>query len=236
MKKILLFFIVGFISLNSFGQNPDLFQTWYLSSYSTDLGSTYYLTDVEPFLSIDLTIDSALSFSGAACNEYVGAYSYDATDDVLVLDFFDLCLCGACNNPPQSHVDLENIYFSYYFSMEGQPYEYEVWTDPTTGVMGLRLESIPGFVLEYQNIPVLGISEQPIYNFAISPNPVTDVLTISSESNSVLNISIYNLSGQLVYSENSNNQNLDVSRLKVGLYFIEVTSQNGKSVKRFIKE
>ncbi len=64
MKKMLTIFSLLLISIASFGQNSDLYQTWYLSSYSFDQGDTYYLTDVIPFLSIDITIDNSLTFSG----------------------------------------------------------------------------------------------------------------------------------------------------------------------------
>ena len=236
MKNILLFLFGLFCGAQSFAQDPDLYQTWYLSSYSFDQGDTYYLADVIPFLPIDVTIDNSLTFSGEACNEYAGAFTYDAPNDLLVLDFFDICLCGACNNPPQSHVDLENNYFSYYFGMEGMSYEYQIWTDPSTGIMGLTLESIPGFILEYQNVPVLGISEKIIPDFTMSPNPTSDFLSIISENQTIKELSIYSLHGNTVMKPVVTNQSIDVSLLSSGIYFLEITTENGKAVERFIKD
>jgi len=236
MKNILLFLFGLFCGAQSFAQDPDLYRTWYLHSYGIDLGETSYLSDVQPFLSIDMTIDNQLFFTGLACNEYGGEYNYETTSDLLELTFFDLCLCGTCNNPPQSHVDLENDYFSYYFNMEGQFYDYEIWTDVNTGIMRLRLESIPGYFLEYQNEPVLNISNQNLVEFYIYPNPVSDQLFITSENLQIETIKIYSISGKEVMNFESNEESIDVSSLSEGLYFIEVSSLEGKSIQKFVKE
>lgn len=237
MKKLLLILVLNAISFQSFAQEPnaDLFQTWYLASYSYDLGDTYYIADVEPFLSVDMTIDSQLGFTGLACNEYGGEFLYDATTDRLELVFFDLCLCGTCNNPPQSHVNLENDYFDYFFGHKGAFYEYVLWTDSGTGIMGLTLEVIPGFTLTYQNAPVLGTSEFEAQRFVISPNPVAETLFITSEGSMIKQISIYSLTGERIFSDASAADQIDVSSLKAGLYFAEIATSEGKSIQKFIK-
>lgn len=120
--------------------------------------------------------------------------------------------------------------------MEGMSYEYEIWTDPTTGNMGLTLESLPGFILEYQNVPVLGISEQTIHDFTMSPNPTSDFLSIFSENQTIKELTIYSLHGNKVMKPVVTNQDIDVSLLSSGIYFLEIYTENGKAVERFIKE
>ena len=238
MKKRLAFLVLSVFIAQSYGQdpNPDLFQTWYLASYSDDLGETHYLTDVEPFLSIDMTIDDQLGFTGLACNEYGGEFLYDTTTDRLELVFFDLCLCGTCNNPPPSHVSLENDYFDYFFGQEGSFYEYVLSTDSGTGIMGLALESIPGFTLEYQNAPVLGTSDFKTTLITMSPNPVSETLFITTEGASVEEFSIYSIGGERVVSKISVANQIDVSGLNAGLYFAEITTSEGTSIQKFIKQ
>ena len=240
MKKLLLLLLISASSFQSFAQDPDpdLFQTWYLSSYSNDLGETFYLADVEPFLSVDMTItDQGEPFmEGIACNQYGGEFLYDSPNDRLELTFFEICLCGTCNNPPPSHVALENDYFEYFFGMEGEFYEYVISTDSGTGIMGLTLESLPGFTLVYQNEPILGVTEIDSNSFAVTPNPVSDILFITSEGALIQSISIYSISGKRIISEASYANQIDVSSLIAGLYFAEITTSEGKSVQKFIKK
>ena len=236
MKKLLLALLICLITWQNKAQDTDLYQTWYLASYSNDLGDTFYLADVVPFLSVDMTISEQLHIEGQACNEYGGEFLYDAPNDLLELVFFDICLCGSCVNPPQSHVDLENDYFEYFFDMEGAFYEYIISTDPGTGIMGLTLESIPGFILEYQNVPVLGVSEIDPNSFTITPNPVSDTLFILSEGSLIENISIYSIAGKRMLSKSGFTNQLDVSGLKSGLYFAEIATSEGKSIQKFIKK
>ena len=238
MKKLLLLLFFSTISFQGVAQDPDpdLFQTWYLYSYSYELGDTFYVADVEPFLSVDMTIDEQLFFNGIACNEYGGEFIYNTTFEVLELTFFDVCLCGTCNNPPASHTNLENNYFEYFLGGGGPYYQYEIWTDFPSGTMGLTLENTPGFILQYQNVPVLGTSVFNTTEFVISPNPVSETLFITSEGTPIQSISIYSISGKRILSERAISNQLDVSGLKAGLYFAEIATSEGKSIQKFIKK
>jgi len=68
----------------------------------------------------------------------------------------------------------------------------------------------------------------------IYPNPANTALTISA-AGTVYNVSIINLLGQTVYSQNYNAQNVqvDVSGLVTGIYYVKI---NGAEVKKFLKE
>lgn len=72
--------------------------------------------------------------------------------------------------------------------------------------------------------------QQPINEIKIAPNPTTGVIRISSTNlkNTVCNV--YNSMGELILEFNitdSNNQQLDLSTFKNGLYFIKITTING---------
>lgn len=72
--------------------------------------------------------------------------------------------------------------------------------------------------------------------FNIYPNPVNDKLTIET-SEEVKAVNIYNLLGVAVYSTNSFVQNeINVSGLLEGVYFITIETDKGEIVKRFIKK
>ncbi len=70
-------------------------------------------------------------------------------------------------------------------------------------------------------------------NFNIYPNPTSDVLNISLENNLVLeHVTIYNNLGQVVKTATENV--IDVSHLAKGLYFVEVTTNQGKATKKVV--
>ncbi|HBY66315.1 MAG TPA: hypothetical protein DEG69_00210, partial [Flavobacteriaceae bacterium] len=68
------------------------------------------------------------------------------------------------------------------------------------------------------------------------PNPVSETLFISSENNNIEKLNVYSTNGKLILSEIENTKQLDVSTLSNGLYFVEVTSENGTTVQKFVKQ
>ena len=87
-------------------------------------------------------------------------------------------------------------------------------------VVNIDLSTLTTSVKEQFNNKVL---------FSIYPNPFTDKININNGTQSKLNaISILNLQGQIVYkSENLDLNDIELSELKTGLYFITITDTNG---------
>jgi hypothetical protein len=83
---------------------------------------------------------------------------------------------------------------------------------------------------------VLDVAEKDKLNITVYPNPVSETLFIASEGISIEKKTVYSLHGKLVFSENSASKTIDVSNLSNGLYFIEISSSEGKSVQKFIKQ
>ena len=80
---------------------------------------------------------------------------------------------------------------------------------------------------------ILDITELVYTEIQFYPNPVKDIINITSEIPfDILNI--YNLQGQLI-NETKNNQ-IDVSQLNKGLYFVSIIIDGKNIVKKFIKE
>ena len=75
--------------------------------------------------------------------------------------------------------------------------------------------------------------------FTVSPNPVTDVLRISNTANiNFTAIQVTDINGRIVKSLNVNNvtsSQVNVADLNAGIYFLNITSDAGKAVKKFIK-
>jgi hypothetical protein len=86
---------------------------------------------------------------------------------------------------------------------------------------------------EYSEECILGIPELNSIGINIFPNPVKDVLYITSETPFDI-LKIYNLQGQLI-NETKNNQ-IDVSLFSSGLYFTSIVINGKNIVKKFIKD
>jgi len=85
--------------------------------------------------------------------------------------------------------------------------------------------------------PCIGVNESNKTAFSIVPNPASNEITISSENN-FTTVEVINLLGQTVISESLkwNTIQLDISCLNNGIYFVRMTSENGISVRKFVKE
>jgi len=80
----------------------------------------------------------------------------------------------------------------------------------------------------------LGVAQNFISDFSVSPMPATEVLTVTSLSK-IDKIQIYTNLGQLVL-ENSKEDNINISSLSSGIYFCKILGHDGKTgVKQIFK-
>ena len=82
----------------------------------------------------------------------------------------------------------------------------------------------------------LSINDNFKSDFALYPNPAINSITINSNSEPIANVSIYDISGKLLFHENnlnSNDKSVDISMLSKGVYFINI---NGNLTKKLIKQ
>lgn len=71
----------------------------------------------------------------------------------------------------------------------------------------------------------------------IYPNPFKDQLQLLSESNLIVEkITIYNSLGQIVYQNATYAENIDLSNLKSGYYYVELITDQGKKIQKVIKQ
>lgn len=73
--------------------------------------------------------------------------------------------------------------------------------------------------------------------FVISPNPANNILNITSDIAKIQSVSIVDLNGRTVKQLEVNNTNsqINVSDLNAGVYMLNIQSEEGKTVKKFIK-
>lgn len=83
----------------------------------------------------------------------------------------------------------------------------------------------------------LNVEDVTLSDMVIYPNPVEDILTIETSADLTNRVAtIFDINGRKVHSQNLVSNNLRVSNLESGIYFLMLES-NGKSMKRkFIKK
>ncbi|WP_370091490.1 T9SS type A sorting domain-containing protein, partial [Winogradskyella sp.] len=92
-----------------------------------------------------------------------------------------------------------------------------------------------GHVRVYDLSALLSVEEETISNFKIHPNPTKNQLTIQlNNSFDLQNVNIYNNLGQLVLT--SKESIIDVSKLALGLYTVEIETNQGKGTQKLIVE
>ncbi len=76
-----------------------------------------------------------------------------------------------------------------------------------------------------------------VSQFSIYPNPASDFLNINTTKNNYA-IAIYNLQGQLIFSQNNKSgfQEINTEKLAAGMYIIELKSADFTEVKKFTKK
>lgn len=108
------------------------------------------------------------------------------------------------------------------------------------------IDTIQGYIhprimraMEIGDWQVLSVSEIKVNDvFSIYPNPATEEVTILSKGGNVKNVTIYDITGRLVYTESSNVTTLsvNVNNLPKGVYLINVETENGQNVEKLIIE
>lgn len=92
----------------------------------------------------------------------------------------------------------------------------------------------------YSNMAMVNNEEHKINSFELFPNPVKDILIISSnDKNQQKDIRIVNAFGQkmkTVVIENNMQNSIDVSTLSNGTYFVIITTNDNVETKAFVKQ
>lgn len=103
-------------------------------------------------------------------------------------------------------------------------------------------------IVKYDNIrisavntlPKLSVNELLSSKFAVFPNPVTDIVTITSSENiGVEQIEMYDISGKTVKSRNyamENEVQLNIENVANGTYFLHIKTNEGIAVKKVVKK
>ncbi|MCF6307734.1 MAG: T9SS type A sorting domain-containing protein [Flavobacteriaceae bacterium] len=116
---------------------------------------------------------------------------------------------------------------------------YPLLDDNTNGpaITSITLGQSEGVILLKSPVEILGINTEIENKIQIYPNPAKNILTINSLGQSIKSYKIYNTIGQEVLSNSSFNTNqINISYLNSGIYFLKLTSDKTETTVKFIKK
>lgn len=199
--KAILYILLFILSTGSFAQitlipdsnfeQAELFDnTWYLRTVQTDdLAHIYNVSEMDPPINPYLIISEDLNFNGeGACNSFNGMYSLYPPRNMTTIDFTATSDdCGV-----QEQNDFEDDYF-WFISGEFW-YDIVQEGDGVVLTLGNPLGGIAVFKSYLLSTKDLYMKELTVY-----PNPVNDVLVLSSQNEMRnLDIRIFNIEGKLL--------------------------------------
>ncbi|MBL0766775.1 T9SS type A sorting domain-containing protein [Marivirga atlantica] len=122
-----------------------------------------------------------------------------------------------------------------------------LWNETFSGEASIQVEaynncqenlSSPSLTITISEPEVTANKPRGIAPFNIYPNPTSNLLYIEKEGAEIINsVTILTINGQEVFSQLSFTKTaIDVSRLELGIYFIEIQTNEGKVTSRFMKK
>lgn len=234
MKQLITITLTILFSFASYGQDPVLFETdWYLHELNIE-DETIFPPEGNT-TSMNFTEEPQIlgdsDFNGMTlhiCNEFWG--------DVNFVDNSQYISMGAMQTLEECSLDELNqleITYRLYFLQSDETYTTEViyLGNSTT----LYIYDNEGNYALYGN-EQLSTQANNLSSVFIYPNPVTDRLYIQNFEQEFTSAFIYSLSGSKINIQIENNT-LNVSNLTQGVYFLSLTTANGKkAINKFIKK
>ncbi|WP_223033126.1 T9SS type A sorting domain-containing protein [Hanstruepera marina] len=233
MKRIILLVFV-FLSFYSFSQNPELDDnTWYLQNVVIDCDD--HLAPVNEEIS-EVTLDffiAPFDFHSNMCNSLTADIEFNDANSTFMLSniFQTFATCGLAENSIY-----EQMYFNLYSSNQANPLTYNISTNSDSSTLVVTASN--GDQAIYGSAR-LHAKEFRMADLKTYPNPIIDELFIENQNNDNLNISVYNINGQLIHSESVSHEQsvINVSELKSGIYFFVFEGGNfKKEIRKIIKQ
>ncbi|WP_104736236.1 T9SS type A sorting domain-containing protein [Hanstruepera ponticola] len=233
MNKFLLA-LLFLISFKGFTQAPELDDnTWYLQNVIINGEDNIPPVNAEI---TDITLDFLIEpydFNSEMCNSLTGNLSFDDSSSSFTFTelYQTLSTCGLTENSVY-----ESMYFNFYFSNQENLFSYEITMESDTNT--LVVTSANGDQAIYGSAR-LHVNEFKLSEIKTYPNPVVNELVIEKHNSQSLNVNVYNIKGQLMFSEtvDQNESVISVSELKPGVYFFVFDGNNyRKEIKKIIKQ
>lgn len=88
----------------------------------------------------------------------------------------------------------------------------------------------------YENYTILSIEENQLNSLAVYPNPSKGLIYINSKTETIIGATVFDILGKKVLQLDGNIQQVDISTLQSGVYFLRIATDNGDFTQKIIKE
>ena len=234
MKKILLLICFLCLANTTYAQDPALLENdWYIDYVELD-NVTYNnpIVNAIGIINPNMVFDENMAYGvmDPESDSFFTDVTYDPIDPAFSFENMGITLPG-CN----AWCEFAAKYFDFLVDDFIQAnFTYEITTNGD-GSLTLIMTRDDGNFAVFQDSKILGLNDKALSKVRIFPNPTTDLLFIDSQQTTVDAITIYNLNGKKVLQTQLIDETIDVSAIPVGMYFMEITTENGRTVQKFIK-
>ncbi len=223
-----------------FSQNTNLFShNWKLEQIDTD-NETFTPNYPQDQNGNDINVDfinfnnlnGFYEFSFGAFNSILAEDLTFSSTNTFTISFITLTFGNASD---ASLFMADNfLYNDQQNDVISNPFDYTFTTQNNT--IYLDITNSEGSVATfYDNV----LSQEEFLNQKLKayPNPVVDNLFIESNNTLIQELHIYDLSGKIVLKQDSlENNQLDVSNLRQGIYIVKINTSDGSVNKKIIKQ
>ncbi|WP_410004805.1 T9SS type A sorting domain-containing protein [Aequorivita nionensis] len=88
----------------------------------------------------------------------------------------------------------------------------------------------------YENYTILSVEENQINSLTVYPNPTKGLIYINPKTKTIISIGVFDILGKKVLQLEGNIQQVDISTLQSGMYFLRIATNAGSFVRKIIKE
>lgn len=234
MKKLLLVICFIGIANNTYAQDPALLDNeWFIDYFELD-GVTYNNPIVNAIGIINSNMafeaDQAYAIMDPESDSFFAEVIYDAEDPAFTFINMGITLPGC-----YAWCEFASKYFEFLIGdfIEAD-FTYEIITNGD-GTLTLIMTRDDGNFAVFQDSKILGLNDNALSPVRLFPNPTTDLLFIDSQLDMTEQLTIFDRTGRQVLQQTPQRNSIDVSILSQGLYFLEITSGDLKTIQKFIK-
>ena len=231
----LLLFVMGFQCYAQLGDSR-FYSNFYLKAIQID-GETTTITSNDELNLIDFNfLEGSDNFVMSACRIGEAAISPESFAFTLAPDF--IWTGTVCQDPV--NIEIEDTVFNFFQDNATETFSLSVGYFGTNDDDIFMTIGVPnGDNLYFDTLPILSTESFVNKNAVVLfPNPVEDVLSISTSNDSVLKIELFNALGNKVISQTmANSTELSLARLTSGLYFVSIMDEAGNvQIKKIVKK
>jgi len=189
---------------------------------------------------ISLKNSSGIVLQSATLNILSGQHTYNLNFNIPA----DTNLFLVCSSGLNIYRDTSGVTYPYttpgYISIKGGLAGSDYYYYFYNWKVGVTPTCLSPRVPVVTTINLTGINEFSEGNFEVYPNPASDMIEVSSVQEAVSSIEIYNLLGEKVFTspftDYRSPTTINVANLPNGMYVVEVKTEKGVGMRKFVKE